>query len=228
MGRVPIHDINGRQFCYVLNMLQGFCTKLHELPLSFILYEGEASIFSSKVSQVSQVERYFDRIEVSNVADLCFLGLEKTLRSFGPLLKHPAVNPHATLITMFMTAVLQARYHRGRPWAEQQFSAQWEQIISWMPLPVGTFLPKDHPQYIQRDWARELIWDYEEMFGFYWTQMINAQADAARTGMRERKENKIIDKWPVGKRADPQTKLWTLLGSARTGYERYVEWTRNE
>lgn len=225
---MPINDINGRQFCYVLNMLQEFCNKLHELPLSLVLYEGEASAFSSKISRMSPAERFFDRIEVSNIADLLYLGLEETLRSFGPLLKRCTVNPHATLITMFMTAVLQARYHRGRPWAEQQLSAQWDQILSWMPLPVGTFLPKDHLEYIQRDWARELIWDYEEMFGFYWTQMINAQADAARTRMRERKENKIIEKWPVGKRADPQTKLWTLLGSARTGYERYVEWTRKE
>ena len=226
-GYVPIHDINGRQFCYVLNMLQEFCTKLHELPLSFVLYEGDASTFSSKISQVSQVERSFDRIEVSNVADLCFLGLEKTLESFGPLLKRPAVNPHATLITLLMTAVLQARHHRGRPWAEQQLPAQWGQLLSWFPFPVDT-ISRDHPQYIQYDWARDLIWDCEEMFGFYWTQMINAQVDAARTGMRERKENKIIDKWPVGKRADPKTRLLGLLASGRAGYERYVEWNRKE
>jgi hypothetical protein len=48
---------------------------------------------------------HFDRIEVSNIADRCFLGTSATVAYMMPLLQPCSVNPHATLITMYMNAV---------------------------------------------------------------------------------------------------------------------------
>ena len=48
-------------------------------------------------------ESGFDRIDVSNSTDMKFAGLGPLLSTFGPLLKNPASNPDATLITLFMT-----------------------------------------------------------------------------------------------------------------------------
>jgi hypothetical protein len=42
---------------------------------------------------------------VSNICDQAYLGFASTLAVFSPLLENPVVNPHATLITLFMNAV---------------------------------------------------------------------------------------------------------------------------
>ena len=47
----------------------------------------------------------FDRIETSNIADAGWLGTFKTIACFGKLLKPLSVNPHATLIILYMNAV---------------------------------------------------------------------------------------------------------------------------
>ena len=223
-----MHDMNGRQFSFVFDMLQKFCNRLQKLSLSFILYESEASSFSATISRLPKAEKYFDRIEVSNIADLCHLGLEETLRSFGPMLKRSSDNVHATLVMLSMTALIQAQLHRGPRWAQQQMSVQWNKIMAYRGEPFSHDISINHPAFIQSDWARELVWDNEEMFDYYWTQMIDAQAIAIRTGMCERKVNKIVEKWPVCKDTDPRRRLLRLLGSGRNGYDRYVEWTRKE
>ena len=225
---MPIHDINGRQFSFVFNMLQEFCDRLQKLSLSFILYQCEASSFSKTISQVPKAEKCFDRIEVSNIADTCHLGLEETLRSFGPMLKRSSENSHATLVMLSQTALLQARLARGPQWEQQQSSAQWDKIMAYRGAPLNNEISIYHPAYIQSDWARALVLDNDEMFDFYWTKMVNAEAIATRTKMCERKVNKIIEKWPICKETDLRKRFLWLLGLGRTGYERYVEWTRKE
>lgn len=45
----------------------------------------------------------FDRVNVSNMADECYLGIHKILKATQPLLQ--PTNKHATLITLFMNAI---------------------------------------------------------------------------------------------------------------------------
>ncbi|KAF3070952.1 hypothetical protein GL218_00779 [Daldinia childiae] len=52
-------------------------------------------------------EGSYDRIEASNISDKCWLGTRETLRHLSPLLKTPAENPHATLITVYLNAVME-------------------------------------------------------------------------------------------------------------------------
>lgn len=46
-----------------------------------------------------------DFFQLSNIADLGWVGPKAALMTFGPLLKLPSENPHATLLTLFLNAV---------------------------------------------------------------------------------------------------------------------------
>lgn len=45
---------------------------------------------------------FFDRINVSNIIDICFLGIRHMLLVCSPLLKNPKQNPYAILLTSFV------------------------------------------------------------------------------------------------------------------------------
>ncbi|KNG52716.1 mynd finger family protein [Stemphylium lycopersici] len=47
----------------------------------------------------------FDRIEVSNICDRGYVGVDRTLQTFSPMLKSRTENPHATLLMLFLNAV---------------------------------------------------------------------------------------------------------------------------
>jgi hypothetical protein len=47
-------------------------------------------------------------LQVSNICDFYYLGTEKTVSSLGPLLQKSSVNPHATLLMLFMCAAGEA------------------------------------------------------------------------------------------------------------------------
>jgi hypothetical protein len=52
-------------------------------------------------------------LQVSNLSDLYYLGVDKTVSCLGPLLQRPSDNPHATLLTLFMGAVGEAERLRA-------------------------------------------------------------------------------------------------------------------
>lgn len=57
---------------------------------------------------------------VSNICDLYYLGTEKTVSSLSPLLQKPSVNPHATLLTLFMCAAGEVQRMRNASAAAQR------------------------------------------------------------------------------------------------------------
>lgn len=58
------------------------------------------------VSSLIHIDKYADTLyKVGNICDNAYLGLGVTLQTFRPLLQPPSVNPHATLITLFLNAV---------------------------------------------------------------------------------------------------------------------------
>lgn len=67
---------------------------------------------SNEVSRVTC--RYSHSAQVSNITDLGYVGLPKTLALLSPLLQNRAANPHVTMITLFMNAVGMAT-HAGPP-----------------------------------------------------------------------------------------------------------------
>ena len=226
-GTVPQEDINTRQFCYVLDMLQRFCDRMRTQPQKFVLYESDALDFCSRISRAVPAENRFDRIEVSNIGDVGYIGLGDVLGNFGPLLKWPSENPNATLITLIMNATHVAEQCRGWEWTSGQVPRQMARVMRYLPFnPITT--PGYHPEYVKRFFAKDLVWDNDEMFDYYWRRIVYAKAVAARSGMCERVENKIIDKWPVCNRPEQKKKFLLLLQSGHSGHERYVEWGRED
>lgn len=48
-------------------------------------------------------------LKVSNICDVAYLGTPRTICSLSPLLEKRSINPHATIITLFMSAVLEVK-----------------------------------------------------------------------------------------------------------------------
>ncbi|KAL3470286.1 hypothetical protein BJX99DRAFT_264344 [Aspergillus californicus] len=57
------------------------------------------------------LDAFYTRLwhSTANIGDQGWLGIERALTALAPLLRPPSVNPHATLITLFMTAVTEKR-----------------------------------------------------------------------------------------------------------------------
>ena len=97
-------DANGQLHHYLKRLFMNFHQSLRSKPVSFQLHHVDAKILNKTLTG-----KKFDRIEVSNISDGHYLGIGKTLEIFGPLLRSPSANPHATLITGFLNAVPEAK-----------------------------------------------------------------------------------------------------------------------
>ncbi|KAL8672315.1 MAG: hypothetical protein Q9224_007585, partial [Gallowayella concinna] len=105
LQRTAKNDLNGLLYFHVRSTIECFCNRLQN-PVSktkTILYCVDAG-FLPKLLSTEICTTGFDRIEVSNIADEAYLGLRKTLATFVPLLKKQSINPHATLLTLFLNA----------------------------------------------------------------------------------------------------------------------------
>ncbi|KAJ2921018.1 hypothetical protein H1R20_g16078, partial [Candolleomyces eurysporus] len=98
-------DIYGCLYFYLTEQLRTFAKRLRELSISFKLYSTEAcglacAIKSGRLTELDlpPIVR-FDRIEVSNILDAQYVGMNAVLITWGPLLSD---NPFATIVGYFM------------------------------------------------------------------------------------------------------------------------------
>jgi hypothetical protein len=101
------NDIGGKLFYHIRRHLSLFHGRINSAPTAFRFLHLDATELSSHLDS-----EHFDRIEVSNISDMQHLGTPKTIECVGSLLQFHSVNPHATLIMLFMSAV---------EWVQQQF-----------------------------------------------------------------------------------------------------------
>ena len=86
-----------------------FAKRLRELSISFKLYSKEAcglarAIKSGRLTELDlPPSMRFDRIEVSNILDAQYVGVDAVLTTWGPLLSD---NPFATIVGYFMNWTL--------------------------------------------------------------------------------------------------------------------------
>ncbi|KAF2967727.1 hypothetical protein GQX73_g5860 [Xylaria multiplex] len=97
-------DMYGQLHHYLKRLFTKFHCYLHSKPVSFELQHVYAQVLEETLAG-----KKFDRIEISNICDSNYLGIDITLRTLGPLLRSPSANRHATLITTFLNAVPEAR-----------------------------------------------------------------------------------------------------------------------
>ena len=202
-------------------MLDGFCRRIDHNSLHFVLYSVDATQLPSVLPKK---EATFDRIEVSNIADSAWLGLDAVLSILGPMLKTPSENPHATLITLYINATHDADQALGMNYQKIRLLSEMTEVQKYLqPAPAAWVWD---PAFVQVSSAKNIVRDNESLFQ-HWMRMTDAKGIAARAGMVIRDQHRITDKWPVGL-VNGQKDFFLLLKSGSNGDERYVEWVRKE
>lgn len=97
------NDLYGQLFNHLKSVFTSFCYRLATCNLEFQLLNVNAEDLGLHPSDIE--EGTFARVEASNVGDVQYLGVARTVEHLGRFLQWPKNNPHATLITLFMTAV---------------------------------------------------------------------------------------------------------------------------
>lgn len=175
-------------------------------------------------------ESAFDRIEISNIADANYIGLEKSLSTFAPLLKNRKQNPHATLITLFMNAAEQAAQARG--YDIEAMITGTQKVSQFLPYKQPVNQSPYDPAVLRASAAKDIFRDYDKLWNQY-KRMLDFPAIAKKTGMRPKVKNTVVEPWPMRLykkhgESGAQEAFDRLMGSGYVGNERYVEWVRSE
>lgn len=189
-----------------------------------------------RILNVSQSFSGFDRIEVSNIVDECYLGLEKTLLTFTSLIKAPNINPHAVLITLFLNACEIAERMMGDRMSGVEQKKQIDRITRYIHFDTRDLMKAMNPaspEISKFMAAKDLVRDYDKIWEFYTSKMVNFSASADSAGLVMREPNTIIDPWPMRLKKKPgepgaEEEFKRLMESSCSGAERYVEWVRKK
>lgn len=224
---VPPEDLYGHLHFFIRDKLEAFCNKLHSASIHFHLYCMDALALPSFLDPHLK----FDRIDLSDLADLPNLGLPLALQTFSPLL-HPAeANPHATLITLFADAITTAECSLGLDYIQKTSKAVFGRTTRFLDFPAPAYQPR-HPRYIRVMKAKDSFRDFDRLFAHYvGMAVVDAAGAAQRAGVAMRGENSVVKAWPfrlVRKRGEKGAReAFELLEASRlVGSERFVEWVR--
>ncbi|KAL8828964.1 MAG: hypothetical protein Q9191_002288 [Dirinaria sp. TL-2023a] len=111
LRRTAEADMNGLLYFHVRGLLEKFCQRIQSPSASASSFQTHFKLSSLEIAAFAQnIPRDapflgFDRIDVGNLGDENNVGIRSTLSLFGPLLKPRELNPHATIITLFLTAI---------------------------------------------------------------------------------------------------------------------------
>ena len=113
-------DLYGCLYFYLSDLLREFADRLGRFRVSFRMFQSDAGELS-KTMQSGALSPYgvpattrFDRIDVSNIIDIEYMGILRVLSDWGPLLSSDT-NKHASLVGYSMN------------WAAHQQGAKAEQ-----------------------------------------------------------------------------------------------------
>ncbi|KAI1262719.1 hypothetical protein F5Y18DRAFT_438850 [Xylariaceae sp. FL1019] len=227
-------DAYGQLYHYLKRVFTRFHARLRSNAVSFELYHVDARALDKTLAG-----RHFDRIEVSNICDTYCLGIRTTLATFSPLLRSPSLNSHATLVTLFLNAVPEAKMmaRLANP-ILASMSARHEMRIALEYLTHGLERPRGSPtkienfleiQTIKTASAVDMVSDVDAYFNQYMDFCDFAEA-ALVAGVAMKAKQTVIPPWPLrvdgGIRPTQKDRedFMLLLSSAHVGHERYVEW----
>ena len=150
--------------------------------------------------------------------------MRETSAILGPLLQSPQRNPHATLITVFINAVMEIAGGN-----EESIVPRMDIVMEYLPTPDILQLGLPHNADMMRIWdARTLVLDTDRFFQRY-TTLHKFSEITADLRVAAKKVNTIVDKCPMELKLRPgqkgaQQEFDILFSSNFTGTERYVEW----
>ncbi|TLD18871.1 extracellular exo-polygalacturonase [Venturia nashicola] len=218
-----LNDAYGKLYFYVKDVLTSFRRRIQTMKISFNLYQEDAKSLTDYLSPGT-----FSRIEVSNICDRTYLGLAATISYFSPLLETPAVNPHATLITLFMNALEEEFMNSGDERNKDVMTKELKLICEYAGKPSK--ITANDPSFLQLSFSKSLVRDKEKYLEKY-MDASQAALVMQMTGSRLRSPNKIVKKWPAAlklgpKQAGAKEEFNAAMASKLSGMECYLEWQR--
>ncbi|KAI6349206.1 hypothetical protein MCOR25_010692 [Pyricularia grisea] len=217
-------DIYGKLFCHVQNVLASFLRRLSSLTAVFQLLQVNARDLEGYIG----AGKSFNRIKVANISDCGYLGPHLTVGIMAPMLQEPAVNPHATLITLFINAVNENMTEQDR--METAISNHLSKILVEYLPPIKPPIGKYDPGLIKFVSARDLVIGYEQYFGRF-KEKFKLRELVEFVGAEMKDRHTIIEKWPYRMKFKPkqpgaQQKFELTLANGLLTKERYMEWGR--
>ncbi|KAI6373129.1 hypothetical protein MCOR25_003528 [Pyricularia grisea] len=226
-------DAYGALYEYVLQRTSDCYDQLAKRKTSFELYCTDARLLGGLMGN-----KTFDRIDVSNICDAGYIGIENTIKLLGPMLKSTTVNEKATILGLFMNAVPEMINLRGDDFeARTEASGQIRKVMQYMDVSVQTMMSSAmFPQSvkmmelltIKAASAVNTACDMDGAFDAY-MEMKKFDNIALMNGFEIKKKNTLVDKWPMrfhfgGVTARAKRDFARLTSSHQTSLERYVEW----
>ncbi|GAW19318.1 hypothetical protein ANO14919_088040 [Xylariales sp. No.14919] len=222
------NDVYGKLHYYLKHLFKKFHGRIRSLPIELNL-----SCFDLEYLPLCLTEKYFDRIQVSDVCDQGQDGVDLTLRTFGPLLQPVSVNPHATLITLFQDAIASMTISLGvgPHFAEDPFTAFPREITGLIMMQMPEIKRELESVNHWRTGVIKIIHGQRLMYeveGIFKSHMLWCRFEhlAANARLEMKTTNTIISPWPMrfGIREHGSRDFALLFSSNHTGQERYVEW----
>lgn len=99
--------------------------------------------------------------KVSNIADEGYLGIRGTLAALTPLLEPSERNPNATLITLFLNAVMEI----AKAGDEKDSISNMKLLMEYLPTPDWLSFARPQNADMMRLWdARAMVMDVKKYF----------------------------------------------------------------
>ncbi|KAG8525730.1 uncharacterized protein KY384_000490 [Bacidia gigantensis] len=189
---VPKSDINGCLYLYSISALCQFLSRIRKTPMRFIILGTNALLLAAQLVGHDTIKEGFDRIEVANIADSNYVGLQPVLSTLGPLLKRPVDNPQATLITLFMNATHLAEWDLGDTYKLSTLEKTLSRVKRFLPYKPSS--NEYDPGVIRFKSAEGMFKDRDMLFN-HWMKATNVEKIVAQTIMKMRNGNKVTKKW---------------------------------
>ena len=185
---------------------------------------------------------FTDQTQTSNTCDLWCLGPLPPVRLLGPLLQKLSENPHATLVTLFMNAVIDAgvdatptlradlnvlpRYPKIR--SMKKIDEMLAVSALYLAAPPGRDVESIFARYVWESSFIDIL-----LTGSRYMEREGFGPLTHYAGMMMKNRHTIIEKWPTRLKLTPgqpgaDEEMDVVLRSCRSYMERYVEWARAE
>jgi hypothetical protein len=169
-------------------------------------------------------------LKISNICDLEYVGPQKCLNIFPPLLKPKQQSPGATLLMLFMNAAsgIDRQLNPTGNVAELDHGRARMQVHR--PIPAATIVLMTvsaqgmyHPDLIMLLQTVDMFKDWDKYFDLFVESMKIVQS-VETSGLKIKKEHTIVQPWPHRIRPTSTTREFDILcASGSNGNERYME-----
>jgi len=151
------------------------------------------------------------------------MGPKKTLTTFSPLLRRKTLNPHATLLTLFLNATHETKLSNPGLCSMQSEMKQ----LTWYIKPSIALLRESNfvtAEQVKLTEALAYFTDYDALFKRFMEDCCFKEI-ALVSGLEMKDKNTIVEKWLLRlRKGATQAEFDLLLASQCAGSERYVEW----